>query len=340
MSTARTLRNFTTAADEAAMRYEDRQRALKQAKGLLRPDEVAGEYDTARLLQTTLGGQLRPITHDDLRVFKAAADQLGKRFKGGVTVKQIIDRSLPVDRQRANEQIRTAVIRQAGGGKIHFVTNASKESDVSRHHVLVDFVDYLSGVASPAKTTDAAKLVMDGKIRCACDCGRWTFWYSYLATIGKFNAGAPQQNFPKIRNPHLVGVACKHVLRVMQVLSMPPVKMSLATMIEQGRRGEASKVRAVTRKDAQELARLQAKQADHKRSQIETTSERRTRLAQQRQVKAVVEKTKLSMKQATPAKVALAMRQFEKNARLLAQMGMISQKMLADMLAKAHGKKK
>lgn len=337
---SKTLNNFTQAANEAAAAFQDRANQLARARNLLRPDEVAGDYDAARLLQTTLGGQLRPITHEDLKTFQANARALGKAFKGGITAKQIIDRSLKVDRDRANEQIRVAVIRQFGGGKVHFVTNAGPDSDVHRHHVLIDFADFEAGVASPAKPDAAAKFLTEGKIRCSCDCGRWTFWYSYIATIGKFNAGLQQLHFPKIRNPHLVGVSCKHLLRVLQQLQSPYVRGAVAKMIEQGRRGEAAKVRAVTKKDAQAMAKHQADTAHHKRSQIETTAERKTRLEQQRRVKAIVAKSNATLKKLpTTTKVEQAKRKFEQQAKMLAKLGGINQKMLNEILAKLYGKK-
>jgi hypothetical protein len=336
---SRFLKDFTAAANEAAARYAEQADSQARARNLLRPDEVAGDYDANRLLFTTLGGQLRPLTHDDLRTFKAQADALGKKFKGGITAKQIIDRSLKVDRDRSNTEIRVALPRQYGGGKMHIVTNAGPNSEVRTHNVLVEFLDLPSAVASPSKPADAARVVTMGKVRCACDCGRWTYWFSYIATIGKFNAGNPQPNFPKIRNPMLVGVACKHVLRVMQGLQGPMVRAGVEKMVIQGRRNEAPKVTAVTRKDAKALAEHQLKTADWKRNQIETTAEKRTRLAAQRRVKDILQKAKAPLVKPTPAKLDLAKRKFEQQARQLAQLGVISQKMLADMLAKLKGRK-
>jgi hypothetical protein len=338
VNVARIIKDFTGAANEASARYNENAKQQANASRLLRPDEVAGDYDAGRLLSTTLGGVLRPITSEDLATFKRNAESLGKQFKGGITAKGIIENALRIDRERSNAQIRVALPRQFGDGKMHFVTNAGPDSDVTRHHVLVDFLDYQAAVSSPSKPTDLAKMVAAGKIRCSCDCGRWKFHYSYVATIGRFNAGVPQLGFPKIRNPTLVGVACKHVLRVMQALSTPLIRTNVAKMIEVGRREGAAKVTAVTKKDAALLAKQQAKQADWKRTTVESTSEKRLRLAQQRRVKEIVASANSSMVKPTPAKMANAKRKFEQQARMLAAMGGISQKMLADMLAKLHGK--
>lgn len=53
------------------------------------------------------------------------------------------------------------------------------------------------------------------KLSFDCDCGRHRYFLRYVATIGGFAAGGRNGGFPKIRNPGLKGVACKHVLRVM-----------------------------------------------------------------------------------------------------------------------------
>lgn len=338
VNVARIIKDFTGAANEASARYNESAAQQAGARNLLRPDEVAGGYDAGRLLTTTLGGVLRPLTREDLATFKRNAEMLGKAFKGGITAKGVIDHSTRIDRERSNAQIRVALPRQFGDGKMHFVTNAGPESKVTRHHVLVDFLNYSAAVASPSKSTDMAKSVTGGAIKFSCDCEHHKYVFSYIATIGKFNAGMPQLGFPKLKNPHLVGVGCKHVLRVMQQLSTPLVRTHVAKMIDVGRRGDAAKVTAVTKKDAALLAKQQAKQADWKRTTVESVGEKRLRLAQQRRVKEIVAKANSALVKPTPAKMANAKRKFEAQARMLAAMGGISQKMLADMLRKLHGK--
>lgn len=90
------------------------------SKVILAPDDVAGAYDAARILLTTLGGRPRPITRDDLLAFQATAKLLGKRFKGGVTAKQVIDLSIPAARERARQQIHTGFPVTAKGGRVTF----------------------------------------------------------------------------------------------------------------------------------------------------------------------------------------------------------------------------
>jgi hypothetical protein len=334
------LRNFRGAAGEAHGRYTESAEQQASARNLLRPDEVAGEYDAGRLLSTTLGGVLRAITVEDLATFKRNAQMLGRKFKGGITAKAVIDRSLDIDRERSNKQIRVALPRQFGGGKMHFVTNAGPDSDVTRHHVLVDFLNFSAAVASPSKAGEMVKTVAAGPLKFSCDCGRHKFWHSYIATIGQFNAGVAQVGYPKIRNPNLVGVACKHVLRVMQQISSPLVKTHIEKMITVGRRAGADKITAVTRKDAALLAQQQEKQAGWKRNTIESVSEKKLRLAQQRRVKEIAVKANekiAKVAKTSPAKLSAEKKKFEAQARKLAAMGGISPQMLADILKKLHG---
>lgn len=336
----RTTKNFNRANREAADRYNERADSAATATNLLRPGDVAGDYDAGRLLHTTLGGTLRALTRDDLLKFKASAESLGKAFKGGVTAKTLIDRALDIDRNRANAEIRVALPRQYADGKMHFVTNAGPNSKVTRHHVLVEFMNYASAVSSPIKTQEAARLLYTGQIRVACDCGRWQFWFSYLATIGRFNAGVPQQGFPKIKNPQLHGMACKHILRVAQQLSAPVVRQHIEKMIDSGRKADRSRVVSVSKRDAAAIAELQEKQAGFKRNTIESASEKRLRLSQQRAVKDMADKARqrTAKLKATPERMAQEKRKLEQSARKLASMGGITQRMLEQLLSKLRGK--
>lgn len=337
----RTLSNLSKAGNEAQQRYLSDQAERATASHILRPDEVAGTYDAGRLLQTTLGtlgGSMRALTAADLMVFKKNVQMLGKAFHGGITAKGVIDRSRQEDRERSNEEIRVALPVMNMGGKVHFVTNSGPKSKVSRHHVIIEFLNYDSATASPASLVELSKMVTVGALKFDCDCEHHRFTYRYIASIGRFNAGRVETGFPKITNPHLTGVGCKHVLRVMQQIQSPLIRSYVSKMIERGRSSMDRKAVKTTVKDSKELAKQQVKQAGWKRSTIETTSERKVRLAQQRRVKEIVEKSKVSVAKPTPLKLANAKKKFAQQARNLAAFGGISQKMLADILAKLQGK--
>lgn len=332
---ARTLKDFRGAPREAKGRYLGELANRQRAARILTPDEVAGEYDAGRLLMTTLGGHLHALTPEDLRVFRQNVQLLGRRFRGGITPKSVIDLSLPEDRDRANAQIKMAVPVQSIGARVHFLTNAGPDSDVTRHHVHIELMHFSAAVSSPAKVADLVKQVVAGPLKFDCDCGRHTYWYRYIATVGRYNAGRDETGFPKIRNPQLRGVACKHVLRVMQQLSMPVVRDFVKRMIENSRSNLEQKPRVLTKKQAEEIAKQQQQTEHWKRNQIETTVERRQRLAQQRAVAAVVARQKAAANtKVTSKSIATAKRQFAANAQKLAAMGVITQKQLQAMLGK------
>lgn len=333
------LTNFRAAGKEARTRYLSEAAQREQASNILNPTEVSGEYDAGRMLSTTLGGVQRPITRDDLAAFRQNVKTVGKRYRGGITAKAVIDMSLTEDRERANRQIHAAVPYQVAAGRIHFMTNAGPDSDVTRHHVHLNLLNYSAAVSSPSKVSDMARLLTTGPLEFDCDCGRHRYWYRYIATIGRYNAGRPEVGYPKIRNPQLVGVACKHVLRVMQQLQSAQVRGLLEKMIDQARQRGQAPSKVLTKAEAEEIAKQQAKQANWKRSQIETSSEKSYRLAAQRAAKAAV----AAVKQRAQAKNAAGVRARETRriitqAEALAAAGMITPRQLQAIVTKAKNR--
>ncbi len=336
-SSSQVLISAAKASAEVRRIFEQQAQSRERAGSrILAPDDVAGDYDAGRLLSTTLGGQLRAITADDLVRFKRTSEALGKRYKGGITAKAVIDHSFPIDRERANREIRVAIPVQRLGNDIHFVTNAGPRSERVRHNVHVQFLALDAAVASPSKATEVVKLVTGGKIRLQCDCERWRYLYRYMATIGRYNAGRPETGFPKITNPQLGGVACKHVLRVMNQLSSPMVRDYIAKMIAAGRQQVKPKLTATTKKAQKEMAEQQAREAHHLRNTVESAAEKRVRLAQQRRIKEIAERNRRAIP-TDPRKLAAARRKFEDSVRLMLQMGGITKKQADAMLAKVRG---
>lgn len=276
---------------EAKARHAADLKQRKAAENILNPQEVGGKYNAGRALETVLGGQLRKITSEDLQRFKALSESLGKKFAGGITAKQIINLAHPERRQRANTEIHYAVPMEIKGSVIHFTTNAAPGSRASRHHVHVDFVGLSGMAAAPAKDgkLDAlARKLAAGSIRIDCDCEDWRYVFRYIATVGNYNAGRPETGFPKIRNPQLDGVACKHVLRTVHLLTQPIALKRIEQMIAlaQGTLDRKATAR-VTKREAEAMAQEQAARKDWKRNQVEATQERADRLAAGRAVQTV-----------------------------------------------------
>lgn len=321
------------AAERAQFDLERRQAATT----ILQPHEVSGEYDAGRLLTTTRrGGAHNPITLSDLRAFQSNITRLKKQYKGGITAQSVIDLSLPVDRERANKEIRMAVPVSLRGGLVHFITNAGPDSDATRHHVHVEFLDFQAAVgASPNDPKKIGKLVTSGRMLFDCDCGRHTFWYRYIATVGKYNYGRGETGFPKIRNPNLKGVACKHVLRVMHVVQRDlNVQAKIAAQVIKAREVlDARKLKTEKTKVA-ELREMA--DAQHKKRTSSTnlkTSEKKAHEAALRKArsdmkKAAVEKTK--------PKPKANQKEIERNAKNLLQLGAITQEMYEQIVKGAQ----
>lgn len=191
---------------------------------ILSPNDIrSGQWDAIRVLQTTLGGQIRPITSEDLRAFQKNIKATQKKLAKGIVAQQVIDWSRPIvngltksSLTRAREEINHAVPYTAKQGKLTFITNSGPDSKVTRHFVVVEFLNFGAEAASAASDPRKSALrLRKGPLKFDCDCEAHRYWFRYISTIGGFNAGRAENGYPKIRNPKLQGLACKHVVRVM-----------------------------------------------------------------------------------------------------------------------------
>ena len=228
---------------------ESRERAAKGVNStILTRKEVQGETLAGRNLRTTLGGTMRPLTAADLAAFRANIGTAiaAVQSVGGITPQQVLNLAkgralnyngldilstgIKSDVDKARREITSAVLVSAVGGDLRFITPSGGESRATRHIVLVRLHEWRNALAAVAQATDknesiyrtAADAMRKGKLSFECDCERHRYYFRYLATIGGLNAGRAETGYPKIRNPHLKGVACKHVIRVMTELLHSP----------------------------------------------------------------------------------------------------------------------
>src|SRR3954470_20300177 len=93
----------------------------QRATTILTPEAMqGGKHSPARLLWTTLGGQARPITNDDLLKFRRAVASVGGRLQAGITSREVIDLSTATDRERARKEIAHAVPARLRAGQVIF----------------------------------------------------------------------------------------------------------------------------------------------------------------------------------------------------------------------------
>lgn len=273
MANSKSIITAATARRQLAATLGQDARERQRATNLLTPEAIsAGKIGASQLMMKTLGGKLRVINAADLRKFQSSAIALGKKFSGGITAKQVISLSLEPDKARAQEQIHTAFPVSNRGGIVQFQTNAGPDSNKLRHQVLVDFSNFGVALVTPAKNpATTLKTMIDGPIKIECDCEHWRYTYRYVATVGKFNAGRAETAFPKIKNPQLQGIACKHVLRVMQVVAQSPAFGGFAKkMIERGRARVGARIEDVSKAQAKAFIKAAAAETPQQRAIAET----------------------------------------------------------------------
>lgn len=270
-------------SDQARRDQAEKMDAAKPV--FLRPSDLAGEYDFTKTLMTTLGGKLRVITADDIRAFAHNVEVAKERYKKGITPQQVIDWSLSEDRERANKEIPLCSPFSRKAGVLRFITNSSKGSPSPRHYVTVEFNAFAALVTAPRKV--GAKLTREqlanGTIKFDCDCGRHSFWLRYIATIGGYAHGRLESGFPKLRNPNLQGVACKHVLRVMQYITSPIGVQYMRSQVDKDRNAQLGQTLKETEAQIRQRLAGQVDVAHHKKNQVTTQDEREQTPAYQRQ---------------------------------------------------------
>ena len=251
----------------------------------LRPSDLAGETNFSETLMTTLGGKLRTITTDDIKAFAHNVEVAKAKYKSGITPKQVVDWSLQADRDLANKQIPLCAPFSRKAGVQRFITNASAGSPDKRHYVTVEFNNFSALVTAPRKVGAAITRdqLANGTIKFDCDCGRHTYWFRYLATIGKYALGRLESGFPKIRNPNLQGVACKHVLRVMQFIISPSGVQYMRSQVDKDRRTQLGQTLKETEAQIKQRLAGQVEVSHHKKQQVITQDEREQTPAYQRQ---------------------------------------------------------
>lgn len=291
---------------------EARERAAKSVNStILTRKEVQGET-LNRNLMTTLGGSARRLTPKDLATFRANIGSAiaAVQSVGGITPQQVLNlaKGRPLnyngpdilstgvksDVDKARREITSAVLVSAVGGDLRFITPSGGESRASRHVVLVRLHDWRNALAAVAAATvkneamyrEAANNLRRGKISFECDCERHRYYFRYLATIGGFNAGRAETGYPKIRNPDLKGVACKHVIRVMtELLHSPAV---LRFLIKHIKAYDGENMRKETRtqmsqKDADKVREVKNPRAIRSAEEQARADARANRAAQKRQ---------------------------------------------------------
>ncbi len=276
----------------------------------LSKNDVQGEWDASRVLFTTLGGKLRTLNANDLAAFRHNMQLAQKNFSGsGITPRQVLDlaSSKPLkyrnpakegaisDLDKAKREIKTALAVSANNNEVRFITSASPGSDVRRHHVTVKLnaLDQAATRLAAVPATDTktlkqtARWLRSQKVSFDCDCKRHRYFFRYVATLGGFAMGRQERAYPKITNPGLQGVACKHVLRAMNELDSSMVVLGfIENLLKKIQKSNSSRASfQISQKEAEQ-------QAAKKTRAIMTTEDRKIAAAKKREQRAITASAK------------------------------------------------
>lgn len=227
--------------------FKEIERAQKKARRNAKRTLNRGTFTnpTSKALKA-LGEKAKGMqfTKADLQRFDKNRKHAAKKYdskSAGAPYGFIVTSSRQIDIDRSNNRvddgtgISWANFNSLKGNVVEMKVDASKVSKHQHHRVKVRIEEWDDYLATPPEDNykKAAKAACAGRLSFDCDCGRHQYWYRYIATIGNFQIKPPAEfSFPKIRNPELAGVACKHVLRSLRMLQTPSVQNILAVQME------------------------------------------------------------------------------------------------------------
>lgn len=227
------------------------------------------------------------VTPEDLKNYIQSRDQHKKAFQSktaGITYAQLISHSRKIDIDRANNKVSNGLGITSGtfiGMKANIATISVKASEVSKHahhRVQIRFEEWDDAVERVTGDKDkpgrVARDICKGRVSFDCDCGRHQFWYRYMATAGNYALTPPKEYaFPKVRNPDLDGVACKHVIHSMTRLQSATWQRAITQQLEKIAKSDAygdDKKRTTTYftgNDAKALARNRTAQTNQAKAE-------------------------------------------------------------------------
>lgn len=251
----------------------------RDGKRTLRPGQLSRKsvQDLVRLGKKQDGTE---FTVDDLKRFDQMRKQYKKRGAGlaGVTYSELVAKSAETRVDRASNRskdrrgVSQAQLLKLRANVATIKVKASDISDHQHHKVDVRFEEWDERMGdadgSDRGYASAARKACAGRMSINCSCGDHQYRYRYMATLGNYCLSPPKEfAYPKITNPNLTGLACKHVLLAATMLQSPTWSSRLGQeMGRQARRngyGDDKYTSAVfTGPDARKLAMNKKKTID------------------------------------------------------------------------------
>src|SRR5690606_210185 len=188
------------------------------------------------------------------------------------------------------------------------------------------------------KADKMAKVLTSGRLKFECNCPRFKYFFRYVCTQIEVNAGRSELAFPKIRNPGLSGISCKHGLRVMQTIMASAAFNAYIAKVIQKFRDDIGHTEGVERIAEQREFEEKRRKEDYRRRKILSSEEKRARrngssIAKQRErdLAKAAQKEKARIERDRNA----AIKAIAVNAKKLLELGVINQQQVDAMLAAA-----
>ncbi|WP_347361806.1 hypothetical protein [Vibrio vulnificus] len=242
------------------------------------------------LLGSKKGGD--PFTIDDMRAFDKARKETSKKWgrTRGAPLDQLIVASRKIDVHRANTEIQVARLYKVRGDVLHFNVTASGKHGEDNYQVRIRLENWMEELTQTQRSWIAAvKRICLGNVSIDCQCGRYQFWYRYVATAGNFALAPYEKDFPKIRNPQLTGCCCKHQLKALGALKSPTVQAQLAKQLqaqaEKGGFAGDNTDSFLTKEDREQLERARPRDVDKAAATLVINKMKQAKRVFKRQVK-------------------------------------------------------
>lgn len=186
------------------------------------------------------------FTIEDMKKFIEQRKAHRKNFSSdvpGITWSEMGAKSKKIDVDRASNRVDdgTGIKKAMFIGLKHNMALvkvvASDASVHQNHQVRIRFEAWDTAVDDAgdekADVKRLARMLCADRVSIDCDCGRHQYWYRYMATAGNYCVSPPKEYaYPKIRNPDLSGVACKHVLHALNRFQSAAWQLQIAQQLK------------------------------------------------------------------------------------------------------------
>lgn len=230
-------KDFGRLLKQLNLQQKDIDSKRKLASGILPPRTIGDAIKKNKSLSLIYGFNKKgkPFTRDDLVRFQKRERAATRKFKSrtrGSPMRLLLDKSETVDIMRAKKLPLIRLVQKKYDTFTFAV--ASERMPGTSYKVdlkIENLQDFVRSYVDKRKLMGAVNNLQNTALfSINCQCGRFQFWYRYIATVGNY-ALVAETGYPKIRNPRLKGVLCKHLVRVFLSFNVPLYKKKLMDFI-------------------------------------------------------------------------------------------------------------